>query len=237
MEPFRLISYNVKCFPWAVPYIKGIVDWLVQHADVVALQEVWCQHTAWSTLFAAHGWTFMRPAREHHILSVFGSGLAVAWRSTDWHLADARFYPFLNSSGIDRLVAKGWFHVELLQKHTGKHLRILNTHMQADYDIAGPQLRDTTEQIRMEQARQLVEIEKPQPPMSTLIVGDMNTDECWFPHCKRWRIKGITHPETNEAIDHCTTWRGTKCWIREHTIWPLEWSDHHAVSWTLVFDQ
>lgn len=237
MDPFTICTYNTHCFPWTDPVIKEIVGWIVANCDVVVLQEIWCRHAAWASVFAAHGWTFLRPVRENHIAAVFGSGLAVAWRSRDWQLGEARLYPFLNYSGIDALVTKGWFRVELTQRSTGKVARIINTHMQADYDIGGEYFRTLTEPIRMAQAWQLVEVERRMPRIPTLIVGDMNTEECWFRDTMGWMqtTRDVTFPETEQIIDHCTTWAGTACKFTGHTVHPLLWSDHCAVTWRIAF--
>lgn len=238
MDPFTICTYNTRCFPWTDPAIKEIVGWLVKHSDIVALQEIWCRHAAWAAAFTAHGWHFLRPAREAHMATVFGSGLAVAWRSRDWQLSESRLYPYLQSSGIDLLVTKGWFHVELRQRRTQRPLRILNTHMQADFDIAGEYFRYITEPIRMAQAQQLVAVERGLPSMATLLLGDMNTEDCWFPGTVGWMRATHDHtfPESGQILDHCTTWSaGPPCTFVDHAVHPLMWSDHCAVTWRIAF--
>jgi len=223
---FRLITYNVHGFPWIDTPIKQIVAWLVKNTDIAALQEVWCRHTEWAAAFAAHGWVFLRPARESHFASVFGSGLAYAWPSNRWQLQDARFYPFLRCIGIDVFVTKGWFRVDLATPE-GAHVRILNTHMQADIDLVGPYLIDRTDEVRMVQARQLVETEMPllrRCPIPLLLVGDINTGENWFPGFRLFSGPGIDH-----------------CGHPEEQTWQLltnricsevgDWSDHLPVLW------
>ena len=153
--------------------------------------------------------------------SVFGSGLAVAWRSRDWQLSESRLYPYLQSSGIDMLVTKGWFHVELRQRRTQRPLRILNTHMQADFDVAGEYFRYITEPIRIAQAQQLVAVERGLPSVPTLLLGDMNTEDCWFPGTVGWMRATHEHtfPESGQILDHCTTWTaGPPCEFVDHAV-------------------
>ena len=165
-----LISYNVNGFPWIPSPIKDIVSWIVQTSSVAALQEIWTNHSAWSAAFAAHGWVFLRPAREQHFASLFGSGLAVAWDPKRFSLQEARFYPFLAS--LDILLVRGWFQVELMAP-SGKAVRIVNTHMQAEIEVFTKRYSDVA---RKQQARQLFTSLKQQPSKPTLIVGDMGTD-------------------------------------------------------------
>ena len=241
MDPFTLTTYNVHCFPWTSPAIRDIVAWIVQHSgtDIVALQEIWCRHDEWSAAFAAHGWTFARPARERHIATLFGSGLATAWPAAKWRLTDSRFYPFLESSGLDQLTAKGWFRTDLHQRHTGAALRLINTHMQADYDIYGEEFRHVTEAIRRRQVAQIVSTETARIPTPTLVVGDMNTANCWFPAGWLWSrgqtAPAITFPSSAECLDHCTALGpSTAMWkVEGFHVSRLDMSDHYPVSWLL----
>ena len=233
--PLRLITYNVKCFPWTSPPIRQIVTWLTKTADIVALQEVWCRHGDWSAAFTAAGWTFLRPVRENHMIGFFGSGLVVAWKTTAWSLVSARLYPFISAVGFDSLVTKGWFRVELLNRATGEPLRLINTHMQSDYEICDELWRPIAEPVRMAQALQLVDVECRMPPAPTLIVGDMNTEMCWFQGCD-WitRHCGPTFPGTSQVLDHCVTWKKGQRWrLLEHRVGREcgDWSDHWPVIW------
>jgi endonuclease/exonuclease/phosphatase family metal-dependent hydrolase len=232
----RLVSYNVHCFPWISTQIRDIVKWVTANADIVALQEVWCRHSAWSSAFAAHGWTFLRPSRENHIASIFGSGLAIAYRTGHWAVSDARLYPYVSAVGLDTLVTKGWFHVDLRNSVTGRILRILNTHMQADYDICDELWRPIAESVRIAQAAQLISVESRLVNVPTLIVGDMNTNQCWFPDCA-WLTRGAGPTFDNQTIDHCAAWRNQSWALLSHRVAREcgEWSDHWPVAWTLRF--
>ena len=227
---FRLITYNVHGFPWTQTPIKQIVAWLVKNSDLAALQEVWCRHTEWAAAFASHGWVFLRPARESHFASVFGSGLAYAWPRSRWQLQDARFYPFLRCIGIDIMVSKGWFRVDLLTPD-GRPVRILNTHMQADLDLIGSYFTELTEGVRMIQARQLIETEIPllrQQPAPTLLVGDINTGQNWFSGFQLFPGSGI---------DHCGHPTGQPWKQLEQRVCSEagDWSDHLPVCWRLTY--
>lgn len=237
MKPFRLISYNIKCFPWCSVPIKDIVNWITKNADVVALQEVWCRHNTLATAFAAHGWTFLRPTREQHIAGVFGSGLAIAWRSSRWTAHDARYYPYLSAVGFDALVAKGWFRLELQDRDTQSIIRVINTHMQSDYEICDELWRPIAEPVRMAQALQLCEVENRLPPLPTLIVGDMNTEMCWLPNCG-WLTShcGPTFGGTSQVLDHCAVRNGSSWNLITHRVAREcgDWSDHWPVVWELT---
>jgi endonuclease/exonuclease/phosphatase family metal-dependent hydrolase len=236
MDSFRLVSYNVRGFPWCDPPIKEIVAWLTKNADIVALQEVWCRHSVWSAAFAAAGWVFLCPAREAHITGLFGSGLAFAWPAAAWTLVDARQYPYLQATGLDQLAAKGWFRVEL-RRATGPPLRLVNTHFQSDYDLFGDDLHEFTEVIRMRQAQQLAAAERREP--ATLVVGDFNTDTCWIPGCQfiGEALSALPHtfPPSRQHLDHLATWAPDAWRILEHTVHEgITWSDHLPVKWRLT---
>ena len=230
----RLISYNVHCFPWILTEIKEIVAWIVQTGNLVALQEVWGRHSEWAAAFAAHGWSFLRPARENHFTAMFGSGLAFAWPNGRWQLHDARQYPFLDAVGLDRFVVKGWFQLELSDSLTGATFRIINTHLQADLDVIGPYMETYTQTIRKKQARQLLATLKHQGPRQTLIVGDLNSEVCQFePYCFLQKDKCPTYPSLSRIIDHCIALPGDGWILRDHRVIEKEWSDHHPGLWWL----
>jgi len=230
----RLATYNVKCFPWSYVDIDAIVEWLTQSADIVALQEVWCRHAAWVTAFEERGWVFLRPPRETHIAAIFGSGLAVAWNSRKFALDEFMFYPYLSTVGFDSWVTKGWFRLDM---HTpaGFHFRLINTHMQSEYEICDSLFRHVSEPIRMAQSLQLVSTEVQVPASPTLIVGDMNTETCWLPRCK-WLVEnmGVTFPNTEQTLDHCACWRGDRWQVMDYRVASeCKWSDHWPVLWRL----
>jgi len=212
-----------------------MVHWITRNANLVALQEIWCRQTAWATAFAAAGWSFVRPAREHQIIGLFGSGLAIAWRRTDWRITDARFYPYISAIGFDNFVTKGWFRIEL-EDNSGHSLRLLNTHMQSDYELCDDLWRPIAEPVRMSQAHQLTEVEARLPPMTTLICGDMNTEMCWFSDFQ-WLTQhmGATFPATSQILDHCAfSIKGPQWIIEEHRVCrECDWSDHWPVLWVL----
>jgi hypothetical protein len=167
----RLISHNVECYPWSSISIRQKVAILIQNANIIALQGVWCRHPEWTTSFAEHGWTFVRPARESHFAAIFGTGLAVAF-SERWHLQDSRLYPF--TAGIDLFSVKGWYRVDLIDLQTGIPIRLLNVSCQTTMLWV-----DWAEEIRMAQSRQLTESET-ERNLPTLLMGEFNTTENWF---------------------------------------------------------
>jgi endonuclease/exonuclease/phosphatase family metal-dependent hydrolase len=232
----RIATYNIKCFPWTTPSIQEIVTWLTRNADIVAIQEVWCRHALLTSAFATHGWTMLRPSREHHIAGIFGSGLAIAYRADRFQQTDARFYPYLSAVGFDALVTKGWFRVELTDKYMGQKIRIINTHMQSDYEVFDELWRPIAEPVRMAQALQLSEVERRLPQIPTLIVGDMNTEMCWFPNTE-WLTHhcGPTFEGTSQVLDHCAAWNVSNWALTHHRVGREcgDWSDHWPVLWRL----
>lgn len=230
----RLASYNVRCFPWFFTDIDAIVNWLTKYADIVALQEIWYRHTAWAAAFEAQGWVFARPSRETHIAAVFGSGLAVAWNPQKIAVDESRFYPFLSVVGFDGFVSKGWFRLEM-RTPTGFRFRLINTHMQSDYEICDSLWRHVSEPIRMAQSLQMMTVETRIPRRPTLIVGDMNSETCWLPECE-WLVRsgGVTYPNTEQTLDHCACWRGDRWQVTGyHVASECTWSDHSPVLWRL----
>lgn len=236
MDPFRILCYNVCGFPWYRTPIREIVTWVTANADIVALQEVWCRHAEWAAAFAAAGWTFQRPPRENQIMGLFGSGLAVAWRPSEWTASDARFYPFLAAVGFDQLATKGWMRVELRHVRTGAPFRIINTHMQSDYEVCDELWQHISDPIRMAQARELRTVEARLPPVPTLVVGDFNTHECWIPDARFLNPQTIPSFPTaggGKHLDHIATWSPGWRLLSHEVAVQRTWSDHLPIRWLI----
>lgn len=235
-QKLRVMTYNIRSFPWTRPPLREMVRWMTRQTDIVALQEVWCRHAELAATFAAHGWVFLRPPRESHIAGLFGSGLAFAWRPDRLTLTDSRFYPYLSAVGFDSLVVKGWFRAEFRLLATGSPLRLINTHMQSDYEVCDELWRPIAEPVRMAQALQLAETEARMPALPTLILGDMNTEMCWL-QGYRWLTHhvGPTFGGTGQVLDHCAAHVRDNWIIHEHRVGREcgEWSDHWPVCWAL----
>lgn len=215
----RLATYNVQGFPWLSTPIGKIAAWITQNCDVAALQEVWARHAEWTAAFAAQGWTLVTPARESHFATMFGSGLAVAFPANRWTIQDTRFFPFLRCAGLDVFATKGWFRVDLLDARGP--VRIINTHMQAEFDIMGWLCPDFTEGIRREQARQLTGVED-----HGIIVGDFNTGENWFQGFRLIRGTVLDHA----AVPVRRAWM---CKEKRVGSDAKGWSDHLPVTFFL----
>ena len=242
----RIVSYNVLGFPWISTQIHDIVHWIVENTDanIAVLQEVWCRHDVWASAFAAFaakGWTLVRPTREAHILGIFGSGLATAFRSDTWRLDDARFYPFLSSTGFDMFASKGWFRTVLTHVATGRSVRIVNTHMQSDIETIKRWTIGYTEVVRRQQCLQLAEVELNFPARQdsqtnpvAIIVGDFNTDQCWIPGASWLETDtGQTMEEVAVSLDHLVAVPSTVELVSHRVAREINWSDHWPIVWHL----
>ena len=228
----KLLTYNVQCYPWLPLWSKEIVAWITTQsgANLVAIQGLWSHHGEWSAAFAARGWNLLRPARESHITTMggFGSGLAFAFPIGRWTLRDARYYPFLASSGLDTLVAKGWFQLEL-----SGGCRIINTDMQENLDWLDrfAIVKTHLDMVRRQQARQLMAtLERfDRNPTPTLIVGSMHTEVCPF---SGWGFVGVDS-DSEKRVDHLALVSlASLVSCKSHRVFNLEtgWSEHRPVS-------
>ena len=214
--------------------IRAIARWVNKSCDIVALQESWCRHSEWKSAFSQYGWSCVFPSREAHITGFFGSGLAFAYRMSDWELQDSRFYPFLATIGVDQLTVKGWFRIEAYHRRTGKLMRFLNTHMQSDYEIYDELWRQLSEPIRIAQAVQITDVERRMPRLPTLMLGDFNTETCWLPGCHFLSMNGApTFPRTQEMLDHCAVWNHHDWILINHHVDCVQLSDHYPSVWTV----
>ncbi len=236
----RIASYNVKGFPWEATPIAKIVRWATKRCDIIALQEVWCSRETWKTMFAAVGWSIVFPPREGQLTGM-GSGLAFAYRSTDWKIQDIRSYPYISSIGIDQLATKGWLRIEAYHVPTQQSMRLITTHTQSDYQCINDYLQAIgtywsacATAVRIKQAQQLAEIECRQTPKSTLILGDFNSETCLIPNTRFLRTnKDPTFLATGECLDHCATWSDDTRWkLTSHTVYKAPYSDHCPIIWT-----
>jgi endonuclease/exonuclease/phosphatase family metal-dependent hydrolase len=227
----KIATYNVHGFPWLSPPIKQIVGWITRSCDIVALQEIWCRWPDWSAAFAAAGWVFLHPARESHFCSLFGSGLAYAWRSTSWTLTDSRQYPFLAGVGLDSLATKGWFRIDLVN-HRGFRLRLVNMHLQSDVDLFEEYFRKITDGIRQSQARQMMQIEQ-RTTIPTLFLGDLNTEKDIVPGVQLFPADD--HVDGFTGIDRCGSFKDQNWHVMEwRSAKEAEgWSDHLPIIYSL----
>jgi hypothetical protein len=197
-----LVSCNVECYPWSSISIRQKVAELIHQNEIIALQGVWCRHSEWVAAFSEHGWTLVRPARESQFVSIFGSGLAVAF-SGRWRLLDSRLYPFL--SGTDFPGIKGWFRVDLENVARGYPLRLLNASCQQAL-LGG-------EEIRMAQGQQLTQTEGENiDQIPTLLTGEFCTDENWFRGFRK-TVTGCLYPARQAWIiqESLTKNQGWRC--------------------------
>lgn len=166
----RIASYNMHDLTVSILLSNVKILQTVRHIlkrednDIIALQGIWCRYDTWAAAFAVAGWQLVRPQRESHILGFFGSGLAIAFRPSQWTLTDSRFYPFLASAFPDTTAVKGWFRV-VLTGFKEKSVTIINTHLQSDFSI----------ETRQAQMQQLLLHNKEHP--ADHIVGELYAEE------------------------------------------------------------
>jgi endonuclease/exonuclease/phosphatase family metal-dependent hydrolase len=137
--------------------------------------------------------------------------------------------------GLDVLATKGWFRLDLVNRVTGRPLRVINTHLQADIDLVPEYFMKRTEGIRMAQARQLVAAER-SSNIPTLLIGDLNTDQDLFEGFQFFPAEA--HTDEFKGIDRCgflereegSGWSVVDWLVGKEAE---GWSDHLPVLWTL----
>ena len=127
---------------------------------------------------------------------------------------------------------KGWFRLDLMDQKTGYPLRIINTHLQADLDVVPQYFKRYADSIRLNQARQLVNVNQ-KTHIPTLLIGDMNTDKNLF--------EGFTMFPSERAVSELTGI--DRCGYLSGQPWTVNtwrvaneaegWSDHLPILWSL----
>jgi len=231
-----ILTYNINGLPWTPDNTSPIANWCgTCTADILCFQEVFTTHRQQTLrqLLESYGYHVYFPLDK--IGSVVPSGLCTAIRTASaWSVVSTRFTPFLHYQFWDSFANKGFFSI-CLRHTTGKIIRILNTHMQSNWEL--PYLAGTiyTDPIRTEQLEEMVKEYGTSPPL-TLIVGDLNQEGLIHPRvtnlCCGRHSPVITFPSTRTNVDHVAWLTGTGVCPRLQSIHigsDVHWSDHSPV--------
>ena len=234
-----LLTYNIHGLPWNHINVQEIADWIfiLAKPKVICLQEVFSKkHRDYFVNYAEYqGYTAVYPRDTTCIPRMeCGSGLLILLHPSVTFLSEPVFEPFQNVNGVDRLVSKGYFKVNL--RHGLHDFQLFNTHMQSDvtefwcyrlnYNLA-----------RSEQEKELfLAASKEDHP---LVIGDMNMSEfeCFE---KLDPIFHVTFPGTDEHLDHLLVLsRDSNKTEHIETIYHenVPWSDHVPVIYTVRFQR
>jgi endonuclease/exonuclease/phosphatase family metal-dependent hydrolase len=175
--PVRVLSWNVHgtFFRGArkrLPRIAAVVA--ERHPDFIAFQEVWTarQASMFRRALEPIGYASYRYTRE---LARPG-GLLLLWDTTKgWSVAEASFVRFEREAPLWRLseqdgLARKGFLVASARNTDGRSMRIVVTHLQAQY----PNNQRTYDDMRLAQIRQLAAaVDGGTDPL--IVAGDFNT--------------------------------------------------------------
>jgi endonuclease/exonuclease/phosphatase family metal-dependent hydrolase len=238
----RILTYNVHGLPWIQCPIEAILLWayIKCHCDVICLQEVFSRKLRQKIEHLApnYGFRAFFPAVEPRCLGkpLLGfftpCGLCILIKQSIPIVNQPRFVAFHNKRGLDSLVNKGIFLLEIL--HSRKQIQIINTHFQADFTEVPCYSVDYSE-IRKAQEAQLyflaTGLEFP------LICGDFNKNEFFFFE-KFDGSPQVTFPSTGEHLDHLLFLKhqSNRFFSRKTTYFSeVDFSDHIPVLYELDF--
>jgi endonuclease/exonuclease/phosphatase family metal-dependent hydrolase len=202
----RILTYNIHGLPWIKYDLPMILSWCftVPNADVICLQEVWDEKDRKQVYEYArrHNWHCYFPYDPVWLGSILrgmsaGSGLCILTNTRFQMVKKPEFHPFTVCGGVDSIMTKGYFIVEL--RGGGKIFNIVNTHLQSDFTEFSCCRINYLKVRKFQEFQMYVDLSK--KPNTTLIIGDMNMSIFkWFervdPH------DHITFPETEEHLDH-----------------------------------
>jgi exonuclease III len=228
-----ILTYNIHGLPWSVDNTLPIARWSgVCGAELLCFQEVFTESrkTTLKRILEEHNYTVYFP--NDIIGSVVPSGLCIALQNKSlWKKVSTRFTPFFNYSYWDTFANKGFFAIYLQHKN-GRHLRILNTHMQSDWELPYYSGIYYTNRLRRQQLEEMVN-EYESSKTLTLIVGDLNQEGIIHPRVKNICCKEgdaiTTFPSTGHNVDHIACISGTGLTPVLKTIRignEVPWSDH-----------
>jgi len=237
-----ILSYNIHGPPWAPDHTAPIAHWSGScKADLLCFQEVFttARQITLKNILESYGYTVYYP--YDMIDSVVYSGLCIALHNTSsWKMFSTRFTPFLEYNYWDSFANKGYYAI-CLRHTTGKIVRILNTHMQSNWEL--PYLSGTsyTDHIRTKQLEEMVKTYGTST-LLTLIVGDLNQEGLIHPRvhnlCCKPEEGVITFPSTKHNVDHVSFLMGTggiPILKNRHVESTLMWSDHSPLICKIEF--
>jgi len=228
-----ILTYNIHGLPWSVDNTLPIARWSGgEGTNLLCFQEVFTEsrQTTLKRILEEHDYTVYFP--NDAIESVVPSGLCIALQNKSlWKMITLRFTPFFNYSYWDTFANKGFFSI-CLQHKDGLQIRILNTHMQSDWELPYYSGTYYTNRIRTLQLEEMVK-EYGTSKTLTLIVGDLNQAGLMHPRVKNICCKEgdaiTTFPSTGHNVDHvaCIIGTGLTPVLKNiHIGNEVSWSDH-----------
>lgn len=228
-----ILTYNIHGLPWSIDNTLPIARWSgVCGAELLCFQEVFTEYrqNTLKRILEEHDYTVYFP--NDIIGSVVPSGLCIALQNRSlWKMRTLRFTPFFNYSYWDSFANKGFFSI-CLQHKDGLQIRILNTHMQSDWELPYYSGTYYTNRVRTLQSEDMVK-EYGTSKTLTLIVGDLNQEGMMHPRVKNICCKEgdaiTTFPSTGHNVDHVAYIIGTgpiPVLKNIHIGNEVSWSDH-----------
>ena len=228
-----ILTYNIHGLPWSPDNTLPIARWSGQSGcELLCFQEVFTETRQNTLKRVLEEYDYKIYFPNDKIGTVLPSGLCIAISSSsNWKVRSTRFIPFFQYSYWDTHANKGFFSISLEHK-TGNMIRILNTHMQSDWEL--PYCAGTyyTNRIRTQQLEQMVK-EYGTSTTLTFVVGDLNQGELIHPRVKNICCKQndaiTTFPSTGDNVDHIAYIIGTGSLPILKSIHignEVPWSDH-----------
>jgi endonuclease/exonuclease/phosphatase family metal-dependent hydrolase len=244
----HLLTYNIRGLPWVKCPVQQIGHWLGENRfPILCLQEVFTNaaRLEFEKILPQYGYRVLRPRDEE--TCPINSGLLVAFHESDYEILSTCFQSYRNYRFVDCAANKGFFRIRVLNRRTGQHIHIVNTHMQSDTEVSWVFGRRATERVRRKQAEEILDFFK-DTVEPVLVIGDLNQETILHPYLRSLHppsslpLKKSTFFKTGEDLDHAAflplQWVSKDCGfcgpigpklqeIRVHT--DIVWSDHAPV--------
>jgi endonuclease/exonuclease/phosphatase family metal-dependent hydrolase len=236
----RILSYNIHGLPWIQCPIETILLWafLKSEADVICLQEVFTETLKQKIIRESRKYR-MTPYFPPNEPACFGRkylrfgvpcGLCILVADHIDVTNVGKFSFFLEKGGLDRIVNKGYFSIDILYR--GHPLKIVNTHFQSDFSEISC-MRLNYDDVRDLQESQLYAfcLQCPFP----VICGDFNQNTFRF-FQKFDDEHNVTFPSTGEHLDHLLLLKRNESRIKSKKVIyfsDVDLSDHIPVLFEL----
>ena len=235
-----VLTYNVFGMPWGLTSIESVLIWCFCKTDceILCFQEVFSREHRKSIEEICSRkesqWNCWFPTTPTSLLSsLFSSfesisGLCILTRKTLEVLEAPRFFPFAVAANLDRLVAKGFFH--LVCKKETTVFNLITTHFQSDFTECRCRIRYQGERIQQE-----IQLYQYAKHMDNLVlIGDFNMSRFYHFHFIN-SYREPTHT-TGESLDHCLVLPNSKISCEDAVYFHnMSLSDHIPVQFRLSF--